>query len=366
MDVRLPDGTIIQNVPEGTTRAQLMEKLKANGMDVSSFASDPAKPQSKQEIYEDTVKKRGWGSGVGPAIDELGGKVTDLTGSPEAGGVTNFVANAVPAALTSGRTAANSMLEAPAKWLMKTAVKPSAAMHPPKQIQAAMGDMLKENIYPTPGGMEKAGNIARTMNTQVDAAVAQSPATAKVSDIAARLDDPMKKFGMQANPQPDTAAIEDVWTKFLTNPHIAGKSEIPVQLAHEMKKGTYSALNGKYGEVGSAATEGQKALARGMREEVATAVPSMVESLKREASMMNIRDVAMQRAMTQGNNNPFGFAAMRLDHLPSATLTMADRLAAVRAFVAMQMYGGSKAHVLAPLGMSAGALEQDPGVLYRK
>ena len=40
MDVRLPDGTIIQNVPEGTTKAQLVEKLKANGYDVSGFSQE--------------------------------------------------------------------------------------------------------------------------------------------------------------------------------------------------------------------------------------------------------------------------------------------------------------------------------------
>jgi hypothetical protein len=37
MDVRLPDGTVIKNVPEGTTKAQLTEKLKANGYDVSGL-----------------------------------------------------------------------------------------------------------------------------------------------------------------------------------------------------------------------------------------------------------------------------------------------------------------------------------------
>jgi hypothetical protein len=37
MDVRLPDGTVIQNVPDGTTKAQLVEKLKANGYDTSKL-----------------------------------------------------------------------------------------------------------------------------------------------------------------------------------------------------------------------------------------------------------------------------------------------------------------------------------------
>ncbi len=37
MDVRLPDGTILQNVPDGTTKAQLMEKLSANGYDIGKL-----------------------------------------------------------------------------------------------------------------------------------------------------------------------------------------------------------------------------------------------------------------------------------------------------------------------------------------
>jgi hypothetical protein len=42
MDVRLPDGTIIQNVPEGTTKAQLVQKLKSNGMNVpAEWGAEP-------------------------------------------------------------------------------------------------------------------------------------------------------------------------------------------------------------------------------------------------------------------------------------------------------------------------------------
>jgi len=40
MDVRLPDGTIIRNVPEGTTRAELTERLKRNGYNVSSLIEE--------------------------------------------------------------------------------------------------------------------------------------------------------------------------------------------------------------------------------------------------------------------------------------------------------------------------------------
>lgn len=47
MDVRLPDGTIIQNVPEGTTKADLVAKLQGNGMAVPSEwlqAAPPVEP----------------------------------------------------------------------------------------------------------------------------------------------------------------------------------------------------------------------------------------------------------------------------------------------------------------------------------
>jgi hypothetical protein len=53
MDVRLPDGTIIQNVPEGTTKADLVAKLQRNGRAVPAewleqSAPQQAKPASVQ------------------------------------------------------------------------------------------------------------------------------------------------------------------------------------------------------------------------------------------------------------------------------------------------------------------------------
>lgn len=41
MDVRLPDGTVIQNVPDGISRADLTAKLASNGYDVSKLGAAP-------------------------------------------------------------------------------------------------------------------------------------------------------------------------------------------------------------------------------------------------------------------------------------------------------------------------------------
>lgn len=45
MDVRLPDGTVITNVPDGITKAELTAKLQANGYDVSKLGG-AAEPES--------------------------------------------------------------------------------------------------------------------------------------------------------------------------------------------------------------------------------------------------------------------------------------------------------------------------------
>lgn len=49
MDVRLPDGTIIQNVPDGTTKADLVSRLQRNGVAVPSEWLAQEKPQQVSE-----------------------------------------------------------------------------------------------------------------------------------------------------------------------------------------------------------------------------------------------------------------------------------------------------------------------------
>ncbi len=57
MDVRLPDGTIVRNVPDGTTKAELAAKLQRNGMAVPAEwldAGAPSAPKPEPEKYDPT------------------------------------------------------------------------------------------------------------------------------------------------------------------------------------------------------------------------------------------------------------------------------------------------------------------------
>lgn len=52
MDVQLPDGTVIRDVPEGTTKAQIAEKLKANGRAIPAewLAANPPEPKQPEAV----------------------------------------------------------------------------------------------------------------------------------------------------------------------------------------------------------------------------------------------------------------------------------------------------------------------------
>jgi histone H3/H4 len=73
MDVRLPDGTVIKNVPDGMSKADLTAKLKANGYDVAKLGAPAAvqpseipAPRAEPSTYE---KVREF---VAPTVGALG------------------------------------------------------------------------------------------------------------------------------------------------------------------------------------------------------------------------------------------------------------------------------------------------------
>jgi hypothetical protein len=342
-----------------------VEKEKGGPRDLFAESGIQAgtKESRRDAVYQDTVKKRGWGSGANEATYDLGGKVTDLTGSPAAGGVANFIGNAVPAFLTSASPAGPTASSFPgvdklSRWLMQTSVKPNVAQYSPKQIDDGMRTMLNKNIYGSPGGMNKAMGLSQALDDKVGQTLANSPANVSVPAIMDRVRDPLQKAEMQFVPQHDVKAVEDAWTLALQSPHLYGKSEIPVKLAHDLKKGTYSSLGKKvWGEVGSSSTEAQKAMARGARETVADAVPAVREPLKEQASLQNVLSMAGPKASSSGNLNPFGLSPIAAGNPKMMALMMADRWAALKEFLAMQAYHGAKPGSLNALGLGGNASE---------
>jgi hypothetical protein len=92
MDVRLPDGTIIRNVPDGTTRDDLTAKLKANGYNL-----DEPKPQASPEqgsgsggMLGDVARLARMATPMGVASALLTPEGRQQVGNAVAGGVKGF------------------------------------------------------------------------------------------------------------------------------------------------------------------------------------------------------------------------------------------------------------------------------------
>ena len=69
MDVRLPDGTVIQGVPDGMSKADLVSKLKANGYDTSGLEPPQTTPGIVDRLKANAKMQAG----------AIGGAYKDLT-----------------------------------------------------------------------------------------------------------------------------------------------------------------------------------------------------------------------------------------------------------------------------------------------
>lgn len=278
-----------------------------------------------------------------------GGAVTDAASrvgaSPETAAGLGFGANvaieAIPAVVGgfgAGKVVAPAM-EKGARNLMQSAIKPTLADLKSGDATKAIQTMLDEGISVTPGGMEKLREKIGVLNDQIFDAIKNSPATVDRNKAASALLIPLKRFEKQVTPGADTAAIQKAWTEFVQT----WPAQMPVQLAQEVKQGTYRALGNKaYGELKGADVEAQKHLARGLKDEIAAAVPEVRALNGREAALLNALDVAERRVLMKYNNNPNGLALLAKN--PGAWAGfMADRSPLFKSLVARMMNAGSEA-----------------------
>jgi hypothetical protein len=70
MDVRLPDGTVLTNVPDGTTQTQLLQKLKANGYNITPLIKTP-EVQGGADPLDGMSRTEKFFAGTGKAISDV-------------------------------------------------------------------------------------------------------------------------------------------------------------------------------------------------------------------------------------------------------------------------------------------------------
>ena len=218
--------------------------------------------------------------------------------------------------------------------LMQSALKPTISQLRSGQAKTAIDTLLKYGINPTAKGVEQLKEKIGGINEDIATALEQSHGTVSKQNVLNRIGDVYDKFRQQVSPTSDINAIENVAQDFLASNKGQGAMDaIPVQLAQKLKQGTYKVLSGKYGEAGSAATEAQKALARGLKEEIAAEIPDIAQLNKEESKLIDTLNVTERRALMDLNKNPAGLSLLTTNPTKFAAF-MADKSALFKSLLA--------------------------------
>ncbi len=220
--------------------------------------------------------------------------------------------------------------------MMQSAVKPGL-----KYLKGATGDvprvvqtLMDEGVNATAGGVEKLKSLLSATNAKIARAIDQAPGTVSPLKATSRLTDTARRFTEQVNPQADLEAISNVGQNFL---EAHGGAALTLPQAQALKTGTYKRIGEKYGQERAAGLEAEKALARGLKEEIATQVPAVSALNAREGRLLEALDVVGKRAALAGNRDPVGFAWVA--HNPTTFLAaLMDRSPAVKSLVARGLY----------------------------
>ena len=263
-----------------------------------------------------------------------GGAMAGLS-NPENAGTGAMFGAALPVGFKGAELAGKYIVKPAARRVMQSAVKPTIEQLRKGEAKVAIDTLLDYGISPTQGGVEKIRATLDDLNSQIAGKIAGSKATINKSDVLGYLGDINRKFANQVSPTSDLAAVSGIADDFIAHPLASGQT-ISVPMAQNLKQGTYKALKGKYGEAGSAATEAQKALARGLKDEIGKAVPDIVPLNAEEARLLKTLGVAERRALMELNKNPVGLSALAGNPYGFAAF-MADRSAAFKAIVARMM-----------------------------
>lgn len=356
-------------VPDGTSPEQAYTIFQNQQGDAIKAASGP------RAGALDTINN---------AIYDAGGWVTDkasqMGASPEVAGAIGTAANVgtnlIPVEGAAGLARGAASLAAPVgNWasrkLMTMALKPTLEAHESGEAARAVDTFLNSpNRFfpghnPTIPGITDMSDKVGALGSQVKDIIANSPATISKADVYSRLGDVENKARMTVNPNGALSAIQDVGDQFLSHPLLSGSNDIPIQLAHGIKSATQQSLKDNYGELSGAGTEAQKALARGLREEIAKAEPGAADALKQQSDLINALLVGKRRALMDQNQN-FSGLSLLADNGISGMGMLADRWAWLKSMLARGINPGSGmlpatgGRLGSGAAINQGQLQQDP------
>jgi hypothetical protein len=184
-------------------------------------------------------------------------------------------------------------------------LKPSTTLSQDERA-AVVKTGLENEIPVSKQGLKDIGTAIENINQKVKDTISADPnRPIDPNAVATRADAAKAKFANQVNAQGDLNAIDASKQQFLSEQGGTAQTPAPAMgaaKAQAMKQGTYRVLAGKFGEQGSAAVEAQKALARGLKEEIATQFPELSNLNANESKLLDLQPV-LERAVNRTANH---------------------------------------------------------------
>lgn len=294
---------------------------------INSLKADSEARQAVYQKAEDAFKKGDYAGGsahllysfipmLGPQLSQAGGDFQQGNYAKGAGasvglGLSMVAPEVLPSAI--GKLAPKAAMEALSKRMYQSALKPPPGSYSTAEVSNMVNTGLDNKIPVSEAGASRLNQLVSDLNDKVKAQIAggaKSGATIDPYDVSVRADQIKAKFANQVNPEADAAAIDSSKQEFLRQNSIPpasgiGPSQpnpIPVDEAQALKQGTYRQLKANaYNGMSNATVEAQKALARGIKEELETQFPEIKGLNAREGQMINL-DGALERAIRRTNN----------------------------------------------------------------
>lgn len=164
--------------------------------------------------------------------------------------------------------------------------------------------LLDNGINVTEGGLAKLQALLTKSNDEIKAMVNASTGRVAKDDVLHRVDEhAMEVMKSSANPDKALRKAADVERGFLEHPYYKADT-ISVPDAQRMKVGSYREIGNAYKQPEK--QQALKALARGFKEEVETAVPGVAEKNAHVAELMAAKDAVARRVGIESNADPLG------------------------------------------------------------
>jgi hypothetical protein len=159
---------------------------------------------------------------------------------------------------------------------------------------------IEGQYYPTQNGLARLQGDIESLNHQIANSVDKASATGSkidMGDVVQRID---QLKGFYNRLPPDRAKVFTDQLDELQSQYLSG-GEITQKAAQNMKQTIYALHKKHYGEMKTLAIEGDKAIARGLKEELVKLNPELATLNAKDSALINLEEV-LERAVNRTRN----------------------------------------------------------------